>query len=321
MHDITVVAPYIATAASSASFACCCHQVDIGGLGQGADGRSIYEEGLQIPPMRLVAQGKINEELLELACGNVRTPFELRGDLMSYVTANESASRQLLGMLDEFGLEDLVAPGNTILERSRRAVEEALAALPRGTWRHAITIDGYDHPIELRAALTIGERDILVDYAGSAGASAFGINVVLNYCLAYTAFALKCVVAPEVPNNAGSLAPLRVAAPEAASSMCSDRGRCPRATWSARCCPTWSSAACSKRSLGTCRRKERAAPGPSSFAAARTRPDPARRSSTRCSSTAAARGRGRHATGFRPPLSRAGSRQCRWKWSSTEPPS
>ena len=214
LHDITVVGPVHRNGRIVALFACCCHQVDVGGLGQGADGRSIYEEGLQIPPMRLVAQGKINEELLELACGNVRTPFELRGDLMSYVTANESASRQLLGMLDEFGLEDLVAPGNTILERSRRAVEEALAALPRGTWRHAITIDGYDHPIELRAALTIGERDILVDYAGSAGASAFGINVVLNYCLAYTAFALKCVVAPEVPNNAGSLAPLRVAAPE-----------------------------------------------------------------------------------------------------------
>lgn len=214
LHDITVVGPVHRDGRVVALFACCCHQVDIGGLGQGADGRSIYEEGLQIPPMRLVAQGKVNEELLELACGNVRTPFELRGDLMSYITANETAARQLLGMFDELGLEDLVAPGATILERSRRAVEQAVAALPRGTWRHAITIDGYDQPVELRAALTIGERNILVDYAGSSAASAFGINVVLNYCLAYTAFALKCIVAPEIPNNAGSLAPLRVAAPE-----------------------------------------------------------------------------------------------------------
>src|SRR5438477_3643900 len=213
LHDMTVVGPVHRAGRVVALFACCCHQVAVGGLGQGADGRSIYEEGLQIPPMRLVSQGRVNDELLELACRNVRTPFELRGDLLSYITANEAAARQLLAMLDELGLEDLAAPGATILERSRRAVEEAVAALPRGTWRHAITTDGYDKPVELRAALTIGERDIVVDYAGSSEASAFGINVVLSYCLAYTAFALKCIVAPEVPNNAGSLAPLRVKAP------------------------------------------------------------------------------------------------------------
>jgi N-methylhydantoinase B len=134
--------------------------------------------------------------------------------LMSYITANETAARQLLAMLDEVGLGDLAAPGAAILERSRRAVEQAIARLPRGTWRHAITIDGYDQPINLRAAVTIGEAHIVVDYAGSSRASGFGINVVLGYCLAYTAFALKCVVAPEIPNNAGSLAPLRVTAPE-----------------------------------------------------------------------------------------------------------
>ena len=214
LHDITVVGPVHRSGRVVALFACCCHQVDIGGLGQGADGRSIYEEGVQIPPMRLVAAGAPNEELLALLCRNVRTPFELRGDLLSYVTANESAARALVAMFDELGLADLEQASAAILLRSQRAVEDAIAALPRGTWRHAITIDGYDTPIELRAALTISAKDIVVDYAGSAAASAYGINVVLNYCLAYTAFALKCIVAPEIPNNAGSLTPLRVRAPE-----------------------------------------------------------------------------------------------------------
>lgn len=214
LHDITVVAPVFRNDRVVALFACCCHQVDIGGLGQGADGRSIYEEGLQIPPMRLVKAGELNEELLQLVCQNVRTPFEVRGDIVSYVTANESAGRQLNRMLDELGLDGLDQAAEEILERSQRAVERAVGELPRGTWRHAITIDGYDQPIELRAALTIGERDILVDYEGSSPASPFGINVVLNYCLAYTSFALKCIVAPDVPNNAGSLAPFRVVAPE-----------------------------------------------------------------------------------------------------------
>jgi N-methylhydantoinase B len=214
LHDLTVVAPVFRGGRLVALLSCCCHQVDIGGLGQGADGRSIYEEGLQIPPVKLVRAGVLNAELLEIICENVRTPFEVRGDILSYVTANETAARQLLVMLDEVGAQDLTASADRMLERSQDAVESAIAALPKGTWHHAIVLDGYDTPIELKAAVTIGDKDILVDFAGSSPASPFGINVVANYCLAYAAYALKCVVAPDVPNNAGSLAPFRIAAPE-----------------------------------------------------------------------------------------------------------
>jgi N-methylhydantoinase B len=75
-------------------------------------------------------------------------------------------------------------------------------------------MDGYDRPLTLAAEMTIGEHGIHVDYTGTSPASAFGINVVLNYTTAYTAFGVKCLVAPEVPNNAGSLAPITVSAPE-----------------------------------------------------------------------------------------------------------
>ena len=214
LHDITVVGPVFRGNRLVAFFACCCHQVDMGGLGQGADGRSIYEEGLQIPPLKLLRRGILNEDLLQLICQNVRTPYEVRGDVLSYITANESAGRQLLRMMDELGLEDLAPAAETILQRSRSAVESAISELPRGTWRHAITIDGYDRPIELQAALTIGEREIVVDYDGSSPASPFGINVVANYCIAYTAFALKCLLGPDVPNNSGSLAPFVIRPPE-----------------------------------------------------------------------------------------------------------
>src|SRR5712671_7220518 len=83
LHDITVVSPVFRGPRAVALFACCCHQVDIGGLGQGADGRSIYEEGLQIPPMKLVKAGELNEDLLSIVCENVRTPLEVRGDILS----------------------------------------------------------------------------------------------------------------------------------------------------------------------------------------------------------------------------------------------
>jgi N-methylhydantoinase B len=213
LHDLTVIAPVFHDSRAVALFGCCCHQVDIGGLGQGADGRSIYEEGLQIPPMKLVKAGALNEDLLGIVCENVRTPFEVRGDILSYITANEQAARRLLAMLEELGLDGLHGVSETIIARSRRVVEGAIAELPRGTWRHAIELDGYDKPIRLEAALTIGNAVISVDFTGSSQASAFGINVVANYCLAYSAFALKCVIAPEVPNNAGSLEPFRIVAP------------------------------------------------------------------------------------------------------------
>ena len=211
LHDLTVLAPVFRNGRAVALTGCCCHQVDVGGLGQGPDGRSIYEEGLQIPPMKLVKAGDLNEDLLAIVCENVRTPFEARGDILSYITANESAARRLLAMMGELAIDDLRGASDTIISRSRRVVETAIAELPKGTWRHAIALDGYDRPIRLEAALTIADREIRVDYEGSSPASPLGINVVANYCLAYTAFALKCVVAPEIPNNAGSLAPFHIA--------------------------------------------------------------------------------------------------------------
>jgi N-methylhydantoinase B len=213
LHDLTVVAPVFQNGRVVALFGCCCHQVDIGGLGQGPDGRSIYEEGLQIPPMKVVKAGDLNEDLLFIVCENVRTPREVRGDILSYITANESAARRLVATLDEFDLKDLGTVSATIIGRSRHVVEMAIAELPKGTWRHAIVLDGYDKPIRLAAALTIGDGDITVNFDGSSEASRFGINVVANYSLAYTAFALKCIIAPEIPNNAGSLQPFRIIAP------------------------------------------------------------------------------------------------------------
>src|SRR5437763_12785635 len=75
-------------------------------------------------------------------------------------------------------------------------------------------MDGYDRPLTLAGEMTISADNIHVDYSGTSPASAFGINVVLNYTLAYTAFGVKCLVAPEVPNNAGSLAPITASGPD-----------------------------------------------------------------------------------------------------------
>lgn len=214
LHDITVVSPLFHEGQLAGFLGCCCHQLDIGGLGQGPDGRSIFEEGLQIPLLRLARGGVINEDLLAILRANVRTPLQVEGDVLSYIAANSSGAERVRGMLAEFGLADLDALGAHIIARSREATDRAIAALPEGVWKAELKLDGYDAPITLRATLTLRDGELLLDYDGTDPVVDRGINVVLNYCRAYSVFGLKTVIAPDVPNNAGALDPFRVIAPE-----------------------------------------------------------------------------------------------------------
>jgi N-methylhydantoinase B len=214
LHDITVVTPSFYRGKAVGLFANTIHVVDIGGLGMGPDGRQVFEEGLSIPIMPLAREGDMNEDLLRLVRANVREPLQVEGDIYACAACNDEGTRRLTDMMDEFEIANLDRLGDTIIEASRDATLERIRALPKGTYRNSLTMDGYDKPLLLNAALTISDDGVHVDYDGTSPASGFGINVVFNYCLAYTAFGVKCLVAPEVPNNAGSLAPITVSAPE-----------------------------------------------------------------------------------------------------------
>ena len=214
LHDITVVTPTFYRGEPVGLFANTIHVVDIGGLGMGPDGRQVFEEGLSIPIMPLAREGRMNEDLLRLVRANVREPLQVEGDIYACAACNDEGSRRLIEMMDEFEIANLDRLGETILEASREATLGRIRALPQGTYANSMTMDGYDKPLVLNAALTISDDGIHVDFAGTSPASSHGINVVYNYCLAYTAFGVKCLVAPEVPNNAGSLAPITVSAPE-----------------------------------------------------------------------------------------------------------
>jgi N-methylhydantoinase B len=214
LHDITVVTPSFYRGEAVGLFANTIHVVDIGGLGLGPDGRQVFEEGLAIPIMPLARAGRMNEDLLHLVRANVREPLQVEGDIYACAACNDEGSRRLLEMMDEFEIANLDRLGDSIIEASREATLAQIRALPKGIYRHSLTMDGYDKPLLLNAALTISDDGIHVDYSGTSPASSHGINVVYNYGLAYTAFGVKCLVAPEVPNNAGSLAPITMSAPE-----------------------------------------------------------------------------------------------------------
>jgi N-methylhydantoinase B len=214
LHDITVVTPSFHRGVHVGFLGCTAHIVDIGGRGFGADANSIYEEGLYIPIMKFAERGEVDRTLINIVRGNVREPDQAIGDFYALATCNEIGHRRLVDMMTEFDLSQLDDIATFILENSRRATLERIAALPRAQASGSMTIDGYSHPVDLKVSLEIQEDRILCDFTGTSGLDKKGINVPLVYTKAYACFALKCAIAPEIPNNAASLAPFEITAPE-----------------------------------------------------------------------------------------------------------
>ncbi len=212
LFDFVVVTPVFRGARPVALFASTCHTIDVGGRGFTADAASVYEEGVCIPHLKLARAGALNEDVLSIVQANSRNPVEARGDILSLVSSNDVGARRLLDMLDEFGLEDIEGLAAHILAESARAAREAIARLPDGEWRAQMQLDGYEQPVTLVATLRKDGDRIVIDYTGSSAASARGINSPKCYTDAYSVFGLKCLIAPEVPNNTASLAPFEVRA-------------------------------------------------------------------------------------------------------------
>lgn len=216
LHDITVVTPAFHHGQHVGFFGCTAHVVDIGGRGFGADGNSIYEEGIQIPIMRFAEQGAVDETLVRLLRVNTREPDQLIGDLYALAACNEIGQRRLTAMLDEYDASDLSEIGAFILENSRQATLERIAALPRAKASAHMRIDGYSEPVDLAVSVEIYSDHVSCDFTGTSGLDPKGINVPLVYTKAYACYALKCAIAPDIPNNAASLEPFVITAPEGA---------------------------------------------------------------------------------------------------------
>jgi N-methylhydantoinase B len=214
LHDITMVTPSFKKGTLVGFFACTAHVVDIGGGGFGADAASVYEEGLYLPIMKFTVQGEVDQTLIQIVRGNVREPDQLIGDMYALATCNEIGHRRLIDMMDEFGLDDLDGIANFILDNSRQATLERIKALPNAEAHGEMTVDGFDTPITLRVKLSVKDDRIITDFAGTSGVDKKGINCPLVYAKAYACYALKVAIAPEIPNNAASLAPFEVTAPE-----------------------------------------------------------------------------------------------------------
>lgn len=189
------------------------HLPDIGGRGFSALNLNMYEEGLQIPIVKLIKAGKPNDELLELMRKNVRVHEQVIGDLMANVAATEVGCRQLVEFMDEYGLDELDTLSEMIIGQSERAMRKSIEAIPDGIYRNRIQVEAFDEPVVLECAVTVKGDQLQVDFAGTGPVLPAAINVPICYTRAVAAYAIKALVLPNVPNNEGSVRPIEVLAP------------------------------------------------------------------------------------------------------------
>jgi hypothetical protein len=156
------------------------HLVDIGGKCLGPDGSDVYDEGLYVPPIRLVDGGRLDQTFMALLKANSRAPQLAEGDVFALIACSEVAERRLGEMMDEFGILELDQLSKHILTTSEAATRRLIEELPDGEYLNEMTVDGYDFEIVLKARLTIEGDDLTLDFYETSGLSRFGINVPMT---------------------------------------------------------------------------------------------------------------------------------------------
>ena len=213
LWDINVMRPVFRKGRLVAFTLSVTHLPDIGGGGFAATGTQIYEEGLRLPIRKLMRRGVMDEELLELILANVRLPEMVQGDILANIACNEVGGRLITEFMDEQGLDDLGPLSRAIIDRTESAMRERIAAMPDGTYRNRIPVEGIGDPIGLECAVTIRGSDVAIDFTGTTSAVPRAINVPLCYTRAFCNYAIKVLTIPELPNNEGAANPITLSAP------------------------------------------------------------------------------------------------------------
>jgi N-methylhydantoinase B len=216
LPDITLVAPVDVDQKIVGYTVTRAHHSDVGGMTPGSmppDSRTIYQEGIIIPPLRLIRGGVYADDLLELLLANVRTPQIRRADLLAQVASCSVGADRLCALINRYGLPFVRAAFDEVIAYGERRARDALHTLRNGTYTAAGEIEGdgvVDADIPIRVSVTIDDESLRVDFAGTSGPVDGNVNcpgaVTRSACL----FALRVLLPPDVPTNAGSSAPLEV---------------------------------------------------------------------------------------------------------------
>ncbi|MBI4184301.1 MAG: hydantoinase B/oxoprolinase family protein [Proteobacteria bacterium] len=212
IHDVNVAMPIFRHGRLIAFAAVTSHMPDIGGRIRGAGIREIFEEGLQIPVLKLMREGRPDPAVVAIIEKNVRVPEQTMGDIWGEVAACKMLEERLIALLDESEV-DLAELGREVRGRSEAAMRAAIRAIPDGEYRSHGYHDGFDERIFIDCRITVRGDSLAIDYTGSSAQLPRSVNVVPIYTFAYSAFAIKALLSPDIPNNEGSFLPMSTYAP------------------------------------------------------------------------------------------------------------
>lgn len=217
LPDVCLVKPLFHAGHLVAFAATTSHVPDIGGQVRSLAPRELFEEGLRIPISRFMRDGVAEPLLVRLIRANVRTPDQTMGDVWAQVAALEVMAARLRQLIADYALDSLLPLAEEIYGRSEHAMRAAIRRAPEGTYHYEMQTDGMpgmEAPFTLRVALTLRDGAIVADYAGTTAQQPCAINCPLTYTYAMTAYAIRCALLPDLPNNEGMFRPVRVVAPE-----------------------------------------------------------------------------------------------------------
>jgi N-methylhydantoinase B/oxoprolinase/acetone carboxylase alpha subunit len=215
LPDIGIVTPFFKEDRLLGFTGSVAHLADIGGLFNAQLARTIFEEGLHLPPVKLREAGALNATVVDIIRRNVRAPEMVLGDINAVLTANAVAASQTGRLLEQYELESLEALSNAVQDRAERAMRNAIAAVPDGDYAYESTFDELDGPMTLGVELRVRGTELDVDFVRVPEEHPYGgVNCTLSYTTARSTYALNCILAPQIPNNEGLFRPIRVLAPE-----------------------------------------------------------------------------------------------------------
>lgn len=220
LSDIAILAPIFYQGEVVGLAANQAHHVDVGGFAPGSmpfGVTEIYQEGLQIPPIRLVKRGRMDQEILSLILQNIRTVNETRGDMMAQIAANNVGAMRLTELLDRHGKAVVLLYMHEILDYAERSMRAGIRKIPRGRYAFEDYVEGdgiTDDLIKIRATVQVEEDTVLVDFAGTDPQVKGPMNARISAARACVYFVLKAVIDPNLPTNSGSYRPIEVRAEE-----------------------------------------------------------------------------------------------------------
>lgn len=230
LPDITMVSPVYADGSLLGYLATRAHHADVGGTAPGsmAIAHELVQEGLIIPPLKLVEEGKFNQALLDVICANVRTPRERRADLDAQLGAHRVGERAIRELAGRLGWEEMFRRIDELLNYSERLTRLALEEIHDGTYRCEdwLDDDGFGtKDILLKVTVRVKGGSVAIDFSGTSPEVAGPLNCPLAVTLSAVYYALRCLTGPDIPTNEGCYRPVQVEAPEG----CLVNARPPRA--------------------------------------------------------------------------------------------